>query len=250
LLHFQGRGLGGAGIDREKALGYFAASARAGDSDAHNNAGTCLEQDIGLGLGLGLPASLTSAISAEDVRPSRALWYYERGARMGSAQAMYSYGYLLLRSAIKAIDAIASAASGSAMDRDRAAAKVREFLLLPVAHLEESEEEENPRALAISTEGPYWRKPAATSGTVQGSDSYANSNHNNNGSSNNSRSSMRGPKAVGGTVGPEPSERERAERQAREGVRWLRAAAERNIKEARYQLGLVYEQVKLVGRGK
>ena len=35
----------------------------------------------------------------------------------------------------------------------------------------------------------------------------------------------------------------KAEEQVREGVRWLRAAAERGVLDARYQLGLVYEQV-------
>ena len=36
----------------------------------------------------------------------------------------------------------------------------------------------------------------------------------------------------------------KAEEQVREGVRWLRAAAERGVLDARYQLGLVYEQVR------
>jgi len=87
VLHFQGHGVA---RDLDKAFELFTLAATAGDKDANNNAGLWIEQHGG-----GAGASGGAA--------QRALVFYERGAALGSAQAMYSLGYLKLRRAIDAL---------------------------------------------------------------------------------------------------------------------------------------------------
>eukprot|EP00596_Hydrurales_sp_CCMP1899_P003460 CAMPEP_0119049084 /NCGR_PEP_ID=MMETSP1177-20130426/62692_1 /TAXON_ID=2985 /ORGANISM="Ochromonas sp, Strain CCMP1899" /LENGTH=873 /DNA_ID=CAMNT_0007025861 /DNA_START=409 /DNA_END=3030 /DNA_ORIENTATION=+ len=88
LLYFHGKG---TAPSPERAFSLFIAAAKAGDRDANNNAGACLEQGIGTVIKL-----------------SGALSYYKCGAELDSAQAMYSLGYLLIRTSVTALEELNS----------------------------------------------------------------------------------------------------------------------------------------------
>lgn len=289
LLYFHGKG---TVQNLERSFSLFLSAARAGDRDANNNAGSCLEQGLGT-----------------EMRPAAALVYYLKGAEMDSPQAMFSLGYLLIRSSVKALSDLKMAMEMQAThayrdDWDRRG---------DVSTLKErfsSGGNTPPRGTMGSHRGPDGSVKqnldssmgiASAAGTASvditqllsledsGAGKGAGSGppkkptkpirpfsvpHNSvvyssmpNGkkviSANTAQSNL--SKSVNSALqlsmmmssphsdpyrsvdtGAKDSlevQHEKAEGQVKEGVRWLRAAAERGILDARYQLGLVYEQV-------
>ena len=288
LLYFHGKG---ATQHLERAFSLFLSAAKSGDRDANNNAGSCLEQGLGT-----------------EMRPAAAMNYYLRGAEMDSPQAMYSLGYLLIRSSVKALEDLKVAREmqmSHSYREQRGGIPMLTDRISPVSVI--------PRGTAGSHRGPSGsgsvkipldalavatsqsagiaavdlssstrednrkpRKPLRPFSVPHNSNVYSTSygNNGNKGAASlrssmtNAISSSTAPVNISKTfndlslslVLPSRSndshaagedtatesleaQQDKAQHQVREGVRWLRAAAERGVLDARYQLGLVYEQV-------
>lgn len=287
LLYFHGKG---ATQHLERAFSLFISAAKSGDRDANNNAGSCLEQGLGT-----------------EMRPAAAMSYYLRGAEMDSPQAMYSLGYLLIRSSVKALEDLKVASEMQMAHTYREQWEKRGGVPLltdrvsPVSNI--------PRGTVGSHRGPNGsgkmpidtlamatsqsagiaavdlssstredsgkpRKPLRPFSVPHNSNLYSSSSYSNKGvaslrsSMGNGISNSTAPVNISKTLNdlslslvlPSRSneshtgnedlatesleaQQVKAQHQVREGVRWLRAAAERGVLDARYQLGLVYEQV-------
>ena len=291
MLYFHGKGIK---QDLERAFSLFITAAKSGDKDANNNAGNCLEQGIGT-----------------ELRPSLALYYYTKGAEQDSIQAMYSLGFLLIRSSVKTLEDLSHAKEiqsthgyksknsnfDNLKDKFSAPSTIGKIPLGLGSH-------RGPDGSGIKKDPNGFRNSAAIKVTNFNNgnfDKYENENENgtqgggkgtqhlSNNSSNKqlprystqyASTSLEASERVndlslslpyerksyktntlaknnknmdlgsgsgmdlGSYKDPSISQQMKAEEQVKEGVRWLRAAAERGVLDARYQLGLVYEQVR------
>ena len=245
-------------LDLERAFSLFVSAAKSGDKDANNNAGTCLEQGIGT-----------------ELRPSAALFYYTKGAEQDSAQAMYSLGYLLIKSSVKSLEDLVIAKGVQSIHGQQQ--RIGNISLLKDKFSAPSTIGKIPLGLGShrGPDGSTTRKnPTGGTGTVVGfgnkaswqSNQYSSTSQkasilqdgNNlslslpsNLKSYDKNSNIQNKKvlALGSEVvtdsytDPWLAQEIKAEEQVKEGIRWLRSAAERGILDARYQLGLVYEKV-------
>ena len=287
LLYFNGKG---TVQNLERSFSLFLSAARAGDRDANNNAGSCLEQGLGT-----------------EMRPAAALVYYQRGAEMDSPQAMFSLGYLLIRSSVKALSDLKMAmemqaahsyrddwdrrgdvstlkerfsASGTTPPRGTMGShrgpdgSVRQRLdsSMGIASIAGTASVDITQLLSLQDSGSAAKsvppkkptKPIRPFSVPHNSNAYNTAPTSKKGHSLNTapvnlskststalqlslmiptpHNDLYSSIDAGGKDSLEV-QHDRAEGQVKEGVRWLRAAAERGILDARYQLGLVYEQV-------
>jgi TPR repeat protein len=72
---------------RQKAFSLFSMAAKNGQADGYNGLGLCFESGLGT-----------------DINISLAIINYRMGAKLGSAQAMYNLGYILVKNAIEILD--------------------------------------------------------------------------------------------------------------------------------------------------
>ena len=242
----------------ERAFSLFVSAAKSGDKDANNNAGTCLEQGIGT-----------------ELRPSAALFYYTKGAEQDSAQAMYSLGYLLIKSSVKSLEDLVIAKGVQSIHGQQQ--RIGNISLLKEKFSAPSTVGKIPLGLG-SHRGPdgsaIKKDPTGGVGTVVGvgnktswqSNQYSSKSQkasvsqigNNlslslpsdaksykpNFDTRNKKGLDLGSEVVTDSyTDPWLAQEIKAEEQVKEGIRWLRSAAERGILDARYQLGLVYEKV-------
>ena len=223
-----------------------------------------------------------------ELRPAAALSFYTKGAEQESPQAMYSLGYLLIRSSVKIIEDLTIAREMQSvhgvMDRDRRGAfstlkdkysrgTVPHGLLgshrgpdgAGMAVVGRASEVgfgvtslPKPRNSMDSTsiggypagggggKGPNKPPRPLSIGSPEGNPTY-NTPFEDNIADN--TLSLIIPTRMRDYSDPNADSLEeqylKAENQVKEGVRWLRAAAERGVVDARYQLGLVYQQVSL-----
>lgn len=281
LLFFHGKG---TAQDLERAFSLFISAAKAGDKDANNNAGSCLEQGLGT-----------------EMRHAAALTYYLKGAEMDSVPAMYSLGYLLIRSSVKSLEDLKVAREmhsahththsddwdrqGRYNTRDKFSNTSNTFRnSMDGDHgLEGSVKTRLGASMAgvsasyagiasvdifssISEQEKKGKKPPRPLSVPHNSNMFSNTQRTST-SQRNSASNSRpvslsksASHALSLSLANAPrlndsyssaqtaidsleSQQEKAEAQVKEGVRWLRAAAERGMLDARYQLGLVYQQV-------
>ena len=176
---------------RERAFSLFCQAARSGDADAYYRVGSCYEQGLGLGVGLGSP------------NVSEAIKYYKQGAGMGSSEAMYSLGYLLIHEALcqmRSFDPEAAATIAGATATLNAAI--------------------TGTGAAVDGKGSLAAAAAAGGGGGGGS-----------------------PAFLYPRIRLAPRDQKAFELKVQQGVQLLRAAAERGVLDAAFQLGRVYEQV-------
>jgi TPR repeat protein len=278
LLYFHGKG---TAQDLERAFSLFTSAAKAGDKDANNNAGSCLEQGLGT-----------------EMRHAAALTYYLKGAEMDSTPAMYSLGYLLIRSSVKSLEDLKVAREmhsahslthtdewdrhGRYASRDRfngrhsmdadqgleGTAKTRlgssmagvsasyagiaSVDIFSSSREQEKKGKKPPRPLSVPHNSNTFNNTQRSTTSQRNNSSNSRPVSLSKSASHTLSLSLANAPRLNDTyssaqtaIDSLESQQEKAEAQVKEGVRWLRAAAEKGMMDARYQLGLVYQQVRV-----